>query len=257
MRTIWIDLAVGRQFAVLSGDRSDGPVAVLVHGAGSDHRVWEYQGAGLARLGWRVLAVDLPGHGRSDGRAAETIPAVADGLAALLAAVELPPGLVVGHSMGALAALDFAARYPDRLTGLALIGVAARMPVHPALLAAARDDLPRAAAMIAGWGHAAEASGDGTAEGKAEATRRLLEQSAPGVLAAGLTACDGYDGGAAAARIVAPTRLILGDADKMSPAKAGLALASQISGARVSLIHGAGHMLMAERPDAVLQILSD
>jgi len=253
---MWIDLAAGRQFVAVSGARSDGPVAVLVHGAGSDHAVWAHQAAGLARHGWRVLAVDLPGHGRSGGLAPDTIPAVADGLAALLVAAGASPGLVVGHSMGALAALDLAARYPERLTGLVLVGVAARMPVHPALLAAARDDLPRAAAMIAGWGHASEDGEEGAANGKAEATRRLLEGSAPGVLAAGLAACDAYDGTSAAARIAVPTRLILGGADKMSPAKAGLALAAFIPGARVSLIDGAGHMLMAERPDAVLDVLS-
>ncbi|CCG41266.1 alpha/beta fold hydrolase [Magnetospirillum molischianum] len=251
MSALWIDLAAGRQFIEVTEDRSDGPVAVLVHGAGSDHGVWTYQGAGLARLGWRVLAVDLPGHGRSNGAAPDSIPALADALAALLDAAGLPPGLVVGHSMGALAALDFAARYPGRLTGLALLGVAARMPVHPALLAAAHDDLPRAAAMIAGWGHAIEGTD------AAEATRLLLERSVPGVLAAGLAACDAYDGSWAASRVGVPTTLILGEADKMSPAKAGMALAALIPGAHTRIIPGAGHMLMSEQPDAVLDALSD
>jgi pimeloyl-ACP methyl ester carboxylesterase len=254
---MWIDLPLGRQFVETAVERSDGPVAVLVHGAGSDHRVWAYQSVGLARRGWRVLAVDLPGHGRSEGAAPDSIPVLADTLAALLEAAGVPPGLVAGHSMGALAALDFAARYPDRLTRLVLVGEAARMPVAPALLAAARDDLPRAAAMIAGWGHASEEGEDGAVNRKAEATRLLLEQSAPGVLAAGLAACDSYDGTWAAARIGVPTRLILGGADKMSPAKAGLSLATLISGARATILPGAGHMLISDRPDAVLDALSD
>jgi len=257
MTETWFDLAAGRQFALLSGERSAGPVAVLVHGAGSDHRVWDRLGAGLVRLGWRVLVPDLPGHGRSGGQAAATISAIAEGLAEVLAAVGLPPGLVVGHSMGALAALEFAARFPDRLTALALVGVATRMPVHPALLAAARDDLPRAAAMIAGWGHAVAGEGDEDGARRVEATRTLLAGSAPGVLAAGLAACDLYDASAAAARITVPTRLILGEADKMSPAKGGLDLAARISGAAASLIDGGGHMLMADRPDAVLNALTD
>jgi len=251
MSAMWIDLAAGRQFVAADGDGSEGPVAVLVHGAGSDHGVWTHQCSGLVRRGWRVLAVDLPGHGRSGGSAPDSIPALADALALLLEAAGVSPGLIVGHSMGALAALDFAARYPDRLIGLALIGVAARMPVHPGLLAAARDDLPQAAAMIAGWGHA-DAMGEG-----AEATRLLLERSAPGVLAAGLTACNVYDGGFAASRVAVPTTLILGEADKMSPAKYGLALAALIPGAQATVLPGAGHMLMSEQPEAVLEALVD
>jgi len=230
------------------------PVIMLVHGAGSDHSVWALQSRGLARRGWAVLAPDLPGHGRSGGRAPTSIAALADTLAGLLDAAGVKTATVAGHSMGALAALDLAARHPDRVGSLVLLGAAARMPVHPALLAAARDDLPAAAAMIAAWGHA---PGGRSAPGLCPAalTRRVIEASPPGALAVGLAACDAYDGTEAAARITAPATLILGAADRMSPAKAGRALAERIGRARVTVLEGAGHMLMADRPDAVLDAL--
>ncbi|MEO0036062.1 MAG: hypothetical protein RLZZ501_2085 [Pseudomonadota bacterium] len=253
---MWCDLDARRVFVATGGEPFDParPVVLLVHGAGADHSVWALQSRGLARRGFAVLACDLPGHGRSGGAAPVSIAAIADGLADLLAAVGGARATVVGHSMGALAALDLAARHPERVGALVLLGAAARMPVHPDLLAAARDDLPRAAAMIAGWGHGGAPGGVPGLHPPA-LTRRLVEASPPGVLAAGLAACAAYDGTEAAARVRAPTLLLVGGADRMSPAKAGQALAGLIPGARITRLEGAGHMLMADRPEAVLDAL--
>jgi pimeloyl-ACP methyl ester carboxylesterase len=156
--------------------------------------------------------------------------------------------------MGALAALACAARHPERVRALALLGAAARMPVHPDLLAAARDDLPGAAALIAKWGHGAAAARDPAVTGAAE---RRLAASAPGVLHADLAACDAYaEGPAHAAAVACPALLVLGAEDRMAPAKAGRKLAEAIPGARVVDLADCGHMLMAEAPDAVLAALA-
>ena len=95
--------------------RPESPTALFVHGAGMDHTVWALQGRHLAFHGWNALAVDLPGHGRSRHLpAAGSIEAIAEGLAELIGAERQVT--LVGHSMG-------------------LLGAAARMPVHPDLLA--------------------------------------------------------------------------------------------------------------------------
>lgn len=253
---MWLDLDGRRLFATTGGVAFDParPVFLLVHGAGADHSVWTRQAVGLARQGMAVLACDLPGHGRSTGRAPASIGAIADILDRLLESAGVERAIVAGHSMGGLAALDLAARHPGRVRALVLLGIAARMPVHPDLLAAARDDLPRAASMIAGWGHGPSPESDPD-RAPAAATRRLVEASRPGALAAGLVACAAYDGASAAAAVSAPTTLILGSADKMSGTKAGLALAAAIAGARTEMVEGAGHMLMADRPEAVFDLL--
>jgi pimeloyl-ACP methyl ester carboxylesterase len=233
---------------------------VFLHGAGADHSVWALQSRGLAYHGANVLAVDLPGHGRSDGPALTDIPALADWTARLIAAVGAESAALVGHSMGALIALEAAARFPGSIERITLVGAAAAMPVHADLLAAAQANSPDAIAMVSLWGLGAQASlGGNSAPGQwmLGGTQRLLEKTAPGVLHADLAACNAYAAGAeAAANVVCPAMLILGERDLMTPLKAGKALAALIPGAQTLVLPGAGHMLMTERPDAVAEGIS-
>jgi pimeloyl-ACP methyl ester carboxylesterase len=114
------------------------PGVVFIHGAQQDHSCWAQQSRWFAHHGYAVLAPDLPGHGRSSGTALATIEAVADWIVALLDATGIARAMLVGHSMGSLAALEAAARHPDRIAGLVLIGTSVPMPVSDALLDAAR-----------------------------------------------------------------------------------------------------------------------
>jgi pimeloyl-ACP methyl ester carboxylesterase len=251
-----------RVFATTGGkDHAPGQkLVVFLHGAGADHSVWALQSRWVAYHGANVLAVDLPGHGRSEGPALTDIGALADWTSRLIAATGSDRAALVGHSMGSLIALETAARYPDLIDRIALVGAAAAMPVHADLLAAAEANSPDAIAMVSLWGLGAPASlGGNTAPGQwmLGGTQCLLERTAPGVLHAGLAACNAYGAGAeAAARIACPATLILGERDMMTPLKAGKALAALIAGARTVALPGAGHMLMTERPDAVLDALA-
>lgn len=236
------------------------PAVVFVHGAGMDHTVWALQSRYLAHRARAVLAVDLPGHGGSDGPPLSSVPALADWLAELIEAAGLSTAAVVGHSMGALAALECAARHPDRVRALGLLGVAARMPVHPKLLEAAEANASEAAGMIVAWGHGTRAQlGGHCAPGTwlTGSALRLLERAAPGMLHTDLAACDGYRQGLeAAGRVQCPALVVLGGEDRMTPAKAGRELAGAIAGAQVVELPAAGHMMMTECPEATLRALT-
>jgi pimeloyl-ACP methyl ester carboxylesterase len=237
------------------------PLVVFLHGAGCDHTVWALLARWFAHRGCGVLAPDLPGHGRSGGEALESIAALADWTAALIAAAGARDAAIIGHSMGSLVALETAARHSDRVSAIGLIGTAAAMPVARDLLAAAEAQDPAAVDMVSIWGHGFRAGlGGSLAPGlwMLGGATRLLERARPGVLFKDLLACSDYrDGLTSAARVTVPATLVLGERDMMTPARAGRELAAALPNARVVHLQGAGHMLMSERPDEVLNAVRE
>ena len=125
---------------------------IFLHGSGMDRTVWQLQTRYFAWHGRSVLAVDLPGHGKSEGPALDSIEAQAAWVADLLDAAGVEQAALVGHSMGAALALETAAAYPDRVSAIALCGVAETMPVHPELLAAGLQGDRHAYDLITSWG---------------------------------------------------------------------------------------------------------
>ena len=103
------------------------PFALFLHGAGFDHTAWALQSRWLAFRGWNVLSPDLRGHGRSAGAPLTSIRAMADWSARLIEAAGAGTAVVIGHSMGALIALELARTAPSRVSRLLLIGAAGRM----------------------------------------------------------------------------------------------------------------------------------
>jgi pimeloyl-ACP methyl ester carboxylesterase len=236
--------------------------AIFVHGAGMDQSVWTLQGRYLAFHGWNAMAVDLPGHGRSERRlAAIGVENLADWLGEVVESLGTRPIALIGHSMGALIALDLAARRPDLVGALCLFGAAARMPVHASLLDVAKRHDPKAVELICDWGFGPRGhvggspSPGGWLMGHA---RNLLLRGDPEVLAEDLTACNAYLAGEErAAAVHCPTLIIIGAEDRMTPPAAGQALAAIIAGARAATIERCGHMVMLESPEASLTLLSD
>jgi pimeloyl-ACP methyl ester carboxylesterase len=235
------------------------PTVVLVHGAGFDHTTWALHSRWFAHHGYGVLAPDLPGHGRSSGTPLPAIADMADWIAALLETGGAAKAWLVGHSMGSLIALETAARHPAKVTALSLIGTAAPMTVGPDLLKAAEANDHSAIDMISIWGLGFQAElGGSLAPGlwMHSGAQRVLENCRPGVLFNDLSACNAYQGAlAAAAEITVPTTIILGERDMMTPARAAKALAAALPNSRTVVLPGAGHMMMAERPEELLAAL--
>lgn len=239
------------------------PTVVFIHGAQNDHSVWLLQSRWFAHHGFGVLAVDLPGHGRSGGAPLPSIENLADWIELLLEKVGAGETAktvsLVGHSMGSLTALECAARHPARIGRIALVGTAVPMPVSEGLLNAARNDETKAIDMINSWSHSPRAELGGYAVPGIwhfGAARRLALRQHPGVLHNDLAACNAYlHGMEAAAALACQTLVISGSKDMMTHPKAAAKLAAAIPGSRSVTLAGAGHALMAEQPDAVLDAL--
>ena len=245
-----------------SGGRAADPdleTVLFVHGAGQDHSIWASPTRYFSRHRRNVLAVDLPGHGRSGGAPLRSVEEIADWLVAVIDATGLQPTAVAGHSLGSLAALAAAARHPGRVRAIALVGTALPMTVSARLLEAARDDRHEAIDMLVRWGYSDAAREDGTpAPGNPlrEAGQRLLEQARPGVIYTDLRACNDYVAGLEhAAAVRCPALLLLGERDRLTPPRAASQLAATLPAAETVILEGAGHAMLAEQPALVLEHL--
>jgi pimeloyl-ACP methyl ester carboxylesterase len=235
------------------------PTVVFIHGAANDHSVWALQSRYFAWHGRNVVAIDLPGHGRSGGHALASVEAIAGWVIALLDAAGVNSAALCGHSLGSLVALECAARHPARIGRIALLGAAAPMTVSDELLACAKAGDHAALEMINSWSYSAGNQLGGNAVPGMWMTGnglRLMERAAPGVLYTDLAACHAYaDGLAAAARCRCPALLILGSRDIMAPPRNAAALIEALPQHKKVTLPGCGHASMAEAPDAVLDAL--
>ena len=234
-------------------------VIVFIHGAQQDHSCWTLQTRWFAHHGFSVLAPDLPGHGKSGGQPLPSIEALADWIAALFDALKIKQARLVGHSMGSLVALEFNIRHPQRALRTALVGNALPMPVAPVLLDAARDNEPKAAAMINAWSYSASGQfGGNTVPGLwlLGVNQRLMERQRRGVFHTDLNACNAYSRTLdTLSTITTPVLIVAGSQDRMTSPRAARAVQSAIPGSTLIVIEGSGHALMAERPDALLDSL--
>lgn len=237
------------------------PTILFVHGASMNHTVWSAQARWFAHHGYSVLAVDLPGHGRSAGPLLGTIEAIADWLAEVLDATGVSTATLAGHSMGSLPVLEAAGRHPSRVGRIVLLGTSVPMPVADALLASAYANSHAAIDMVTVWGHSRTAGiGGSTVPGLwiTGGGTRLLEQGGDGVLYNDMKACNDYATGLeTAARVTCPATLILGDGDMMTPPRNAASLLEALPGARMVVLAGCGHMMMAEQPNQTLDALID
>ena len=235
------------------------PTVVFIHGVGMDHTVWGQQTRFMAHRGFNVLAVDLPGHGKSEGPGLGSIGEMADWINRFVGVVGTGPVILTGHSMGTLIALEAAARNPGGVRALALCGTSVKMGVHPVLLEAAQANEILAPELMSAWGHGPRAHrGGNIASGMwlVGGAVRLLERAAPGIIAAELLACADYTGAVeAAAKIDGPVLVLGGRYDKMTPMKAASGIIDALGDVRQHVIGEAGHMMMLEAQAETREVL--
>ncbi|HAL40112.1 MAG TPA: alpha/beta hydrolase [Polaromonas sp.] len=245
------------------------PTVVFIHGVLNDHSVWILQSRYLAHHGWNVLAVDLPGHCRSEGEAPSSVEEAADFIAALLDSISVQRAALVGHSWGSLIALEAASKLKDRVSHLVLVGTAFPMKVSQALLDASLNEPMKALTMINVFSRSTlapppSALGPGTwVYGLSMALGRRVLASNPkvNVFHRGFKACDSYaNGETAVQQITCPVLFVLGAQDQMTPPKAaqGLITAARNAGKDVQVASLAvGHHQMNEAPDETLFAIRD
>ena len=245
------------------------PTVVLIHGVLNDHSVWILQSRYMANHGWNVLAVDLPGHCKSEGNAPASVEEAAAFIAALLDATGIEKAVLVGHSWGSLIALEAAANLGERITHLVLVGTAFPMKVSPSLLESSLSDPIAALRMINVFSRSTlspppSALGPGTwvyGASMALGRRVLASNRQMNVLHRGFKACNDYANGEMAISLVTcPVLFLLGAQDQMTQAKAANALIEKAksTGKNFKVVSLAvGHHQMTEAPEETLFEITD
>jgi pimeloyl-ACP methyl ester carboxylesterase len=230
-----------------AGSRS--PAVCLVHGTGGSAGVWRRQLEGLGDL-VRVIALDLPGHGASEGTVPSRIEDGAGVVARFLDSLGVGRVVVGGHSMGGAIAQQFALDYPARLEGLVLIGTGARLRVLPRLLDLLARDYPEGLRLLMGL-----AVGAGAPADLKDALQRQTVASRPGVVLADLRACDAFDVLDRVGSVRAPTLALCGEEDQLTPPKYTRFFGERIAGATTAIVPGAGHYVQMEKSGETTEAL--
>lgn len=206
-----------------------GPAVVLAHGLGVSADYWWRVGPPLAAAGFRVLAPDLPGFGRTPGpRRGLSVPEQSRALLDWTDAMSLPAPVLVGHSLSCQAAVELAAARPDRVRALVLAaptGARRRFPLLRQLLGLVQD-VPRESLSLAAL--VAQAYLRAGIPRIWHTWRRGVEEHPLDV----------------AHRVPAPALVVLGERDPVVPLEYAEQLASALPAGRLAVVPGAAHAVM-------------
>lgn len=242
----YITVANRKIFYAEHNVRAGSGAVILIHGAAANHLVWPGPVRRLPNR--RVLALDLPGHGRSQPPGRRLITHYAEVVCEFIRALHLEKVILLGHSMGGAIALQLAADTGHAIHGVIVVGTAMRMRVSERLLSESLADTPQAIESI-------------LSNGFSDATPQLLNRCreqmrsiSPTTFFGDFLACNRFDLRDRVAEIMVPTLVISGTADNMVHTRFSATLADGLPNGDLALIEGAGHFTMLERPYQVAEI---
>jgi pimeloyl-ACP methyl ester carboxylesterase len=239
-------ITAGIYYASSGGGQADCPPVVLIHGAGATHLVWPVE---LRRLpGFRVIALDLVGHGKSTGVAQNSVTAYSNAVMNFLASMGIYGAVLVGHSLGGAIALQAAIEQPERVKALGLISSAAVFPITSEIASRITNPVLRPDALTWIEQHL---FGPNIPPERADRVIKTLHKVRPSLLASDWQACISFDARDALDKVLAPTWLAVGSNDQIIPAERVQSTAARIKNARAQVFDRAGHMLILEEPRAL------
>ncbi len=223
---------------------------VFLHGAGGSHHTWRDQWAGLKGVS-RLVIPDLPGHAQSMGSPRETVEAYAEWLDGFVREAGLGKFILAGHSMGGAIAQQAALNRIEGMEALILAGTGAKLKVSPVIFDGIAVRFKEFAPELVDWMMARE-SGHLLRD---DITRDVLSTK-PSTFATDFRACDAFDIRGRLGEIGVPALVVVGDDDRLTPLKYSEFLATNVRGAVLKIIHGAGHVAMLEKPNEMNNVIA-
>ena len=228
---------------------------VLLHGSGLSHIVWSLSEQYLSNQNYNVLAIDLPGHGNSEGDCLKSIEEISDWLEKVFKRLDVSELTIIGHSQGCLEALEYSSRYSKRVKDLIFVGGSYIMPVNQDLIDLAESGDDKAVQLMMKWSYEKSKKfiGGNPVEKIINSPKDIRE-----VLATDLVACNNYKNGSEALKsIKCPTLFIFGELDKMVNLEKGKKFAELIPNSKTHIIKDCGHMIMFEKAFEMREKISE
>ncbi len=217
---------------------------ILLHGSGQSHVVWSLTDQYLADLGYNVFALDLPGHGNSEGSSLKSIEEIANWLNKVVRTIGINDLTLLGHSQGCLVALEYFNKFPENIKNLIFVAGSYQIPVNKSLIDLANSgDLESLNLMMKwGYGYSKQFIGGNPLQKILNSSREVRE-----VLAVDLIACNNYKNGInCVKKIKCPTFFVFGELDKMIRLDKGKEFSDLINGSKIHIIKDCGHMIILE-----------
>ncbi len=217
---------------------------ILLHGSGQSHVVWSLTDQYLSDEGYNVFALDLPGHGNSEGASLKSIEDMADWLNKVVQVIGIKDLTILGHSQGCLVALEYVNKFPDNIKNLIFVAGSYEIPVNKSLIDLANSgDLESLNLMMKwGYGYSKQFIGGNPLQKILNSSREVRE-----VLAVDLIACNNYKNGINCVKMIkCPTFFIFGELDKMIRLDKGKEFSGLINGSKMHIIKDCGHMIILE-----------
>lgn len=244
-------IAAGVHYFLHEGGSVLKPTLVLIHDAGGDHLSWP---AEMRRLpSYRVIALDLPGHGKTAGPGRQSVQDYARDVADFIDFIGLSRAVFVGHAMGGAIALTLAIDHPDHVAGIGLISTGPILPIPPSVIENAANQTTLSKAIV---GLQEMSVGSQTPQNLKESLFKRLSETRQTLLLDDLLACDRFNLTGCLKEVRTPVLVVCGLEDKLTPVGFSKVLSNQIPGAALQTVEGAGHMLIVEQPQRVAKLIS-
>jgi pimeloyl-ACP methyl ester carboxylesterase len=244
-------IAAGLHYFLHDGGSIQKPALVLIHGAGADHLFWPPE---IRRLpDYRVITLDLPGHGKTGGPGCQSIQDYARSVANFMDVLGLSRAVFVGHAMGGAIALALVHDYPDQVAGIVLISSGACLPIPSSVI----ENAANPSTLLLAIKRLREMSfGSPTSMNLNEINFKRMAETRQPLIMGDLLASDRFNMMDCLGAIRSPALIICGTEDKLTPLRFSQTLSSHIPGAALQTVEGSGHMLVLEQPVRLAKLIS-
>ena len=223
----------------------------FIHGSGGSHFLWNAQVDALSPNA-NTIAIDLPGHGASDGKGLNSVTDYAEAVLDFIDATGASEPILCGLSLGGAIVQQLLIDHPGRFAAGILVGTGARLKVMPAIFEAIEKNDGSFIHMLNQYAFSPQT--------ETAVKKPMLDDTArcaPEVTYADFEACNGFDVMERLTEIQAPVLVVTAEDDKMTPPKYGDFLESGIPNVSRAHIAAAGHFMPVEQPKAFNQAVVD